>query len=227
MRSRRRPERDVKFVPVVPTATQPDIAGDVIEMQGAAIHNHRCLRRQPGGKRRRRKFVTPVGRQHAGADRLAGIKAGERIDQHRNAVARRDAERGDRGGEFRRRGGVKTAELDATARSDLDDAVAVRARRRAQACECLQRHRCAARRQPRQQPVAGRHRRAQPGTEAAAMWRVHDTASARSAAKFASISFRRGCQRPSRRAASNRSAIARAAAGFSRSRNARTCGSPR
>ena len=92
------------------------------------------------------------------------------------------------------------------------------------------------RQQPHQQSVAGRHRRRQPGTRAAPfpspLWggvrgggreicasvRHHAATSARSAARPASISLRRGCQKPRRRAASNRSAIAAAACGFSRSR---------
>ncbi len=85
------------------------------------------------------------------------------------------------------------------------------------------------RRQPRQQAVAGLHRRGQAGTGAAAetLGRVHSAASGRTRARLWSMSFRRGCQRPSRRASSSRSAMARAAAGFSSIRKSRTFGSAR
>ena len=156
-------------------------------------------------------------------------QSGQRIGQHRNAVARLDAERCHVRGEQRRRRRAQAADLDAAARGDLDDAVAVRPRRGAKASEGVERDRRSGGRQAREQTVAGRHRRGEPGTSAAAhrYGRVHAAASARTDARLASMSFRRGCHRPSRRAMSSRSAMARAAAGFSSIRKSRTSASPR
>ena len=131
----------------------------------------------------------------------------------------------DLGREQRRRARRQSADLQAAARGDLHDAVAVAACRRAEPGEGIDRHRLG-RSEPDQQAVPGRHRCRQAGAGAAGRRRAH-VASASSGASDASMSLRRGCHHPWRRAASSRAAMARAAAGFSRMRNARTSASPR
>ncbi len=84
---------------------------------------------------------------------------------------------------------LKPAHLDAAARGDFDDAVAVRPRRRAQFGECGERD-GADRQQPHQQTVAGRHRRRQAGTGAAAL---RNALSGRSHAAASALKRREAC----------------------------------
>ena len=190
-----------------PSAPPPSIATETFGDNRAAIARCASARRSAAAS--------------APASKISRVaNTGERIGEHRNAVIRRDAERSDVGCELRSGYGTQSADLDAAARRDLDDAVAVPSRRAAQFGECGERDR-SDRIKPHQQAVAGRHRRRQAGTSAAAA-RDHAMTSACSAARPAPISLRCGCQRPRRRAASSRSAIAAAAAGFSRSKKSRT-----
>ena len=209
----------------------PDVRRQRIEMQRrAAVDRHRHLGRQARRERRSGQSLPQWRGERMGVEHVCVGQPGQRIGHHRNAVARLDPERCHLGGEQRRRRRAQAPDLDAAARGDLDDAVAVRSRRRAQAGEGVERDRRSGGRQAGEQAVAGRHRRGESGTGAAAhryAGRVHAAASARTAARLASMSFRRGCHRPSRRAMSSRSAMARAAAGFSSIRKSRTRASPR
>ena len=106
-----------------------------------------------------RQSLTQRRRERHGIRGSLRLQAGERIDQDRNAVGSRDAKRRNRIGKMRRRCRRQAAHLDAAARRDLDDAVAVSPRRRAQRRNGIEPHRVAARREPHQKPVAGLHRR--------------------------------------------------------------------
>src|SRR5438874_2087944 len=85
------------------------------------------LRRGCGGKR-------------CGIENFPGIEAGEWIAQNRHAIRGGYAERSDLVGEFRCGASVQAAYLDAAARGDLDDAVAMATRRRAQSGERIERN---------------------------------------------------------------------------------------
>jgi hypothetical protein len=200
----------------------------------AAIDDHGHLRIEPLRERSSRQRAAQRGGKHRGIKNFFGIESGQRIAQNRHAIRGGYAERGDLVGEFRGGAGVQAAYLDAASRSDLDDAVAMATRRRTQSGKRVERN-SADGNEPQQQAVAGRQWPRQTRTDAAPLGKTvvrrrghviaSAAASARSFARAASTSLRRGCQKPHRRAASNRAAIAAAAAGFSRSRKSRTAAS--
>ena len=208
----------------------------------SAVEDDGILRRQLRRERSLRQLMPEIGGECIGIKYLCRVDSSQGIGQNRNAVDR-DAECRDRVGKARRRGSSKTAHLNAAACGDFDDAAAVGARGGAQRGESIKRG-SAGRQKPDQKSIAGRHWYGKPGTRAAPfpshLWggvrgggreicyercRHHTASRRRSAARAASISLRRGCQKPCRRASSNRSAIATAACGFSRSRKSRTVGS--
>ena len=158
-----------------PDRPQPHVGAERVEMEpAAAIDHHRHLRRQHQPRVRDRP---PQRCRQAGRiDERVGI-VGERVGDDRHALDRRDIERGDIGRQQRRRARRQSAQLQAAARGDLDRAVAVRARRRADRDESIERN-AAGRHQPHQQAVAGRHRRGQARTGAAAVRRGHGDTSA-------------------------------------------------
>ena len=161
--------------------------------------------------------------RHRSASR---VKAGQRIGHHRNGIAA-DIQRPDLGGEQRRRCALKPADLDAAARRDLDDAVAVRRAAAHNAGQGVEPDRRAA----ESGAPAGRRRSASAPTgrgrrrgAAGAFTRLPPPGAPRDRDRRRCGADARGRAGAPRR---SRSAIARAAAGFSRSRKSRTCGSPR
>ena len=150
------------------------------------------------------------------------------LAQDRNAISRRDAERGDIGREFRRRARAQAAHLDAAARGDFDDAVAVwraAAHSPAKAESGIVPIGCSRTSKPSPVGIGADSPGHAPRRSGALLRAQSCRGSALSAAKPASTSLRRGCHNPRRRAVSSRSAIAAAASGFSRSRKSRTAGS--
>ena len=109
-------------------------------------------------------------------DQRGGI-VGQRIGENRNALADVDVERGNRRGKARRRERRETADLEASARAHLHRAVAVRARRIAEADERIERHRRDGKK-AHQQAVARFHRVRQARAGAADMGAGHGAASA-------------------------------------------------
>lgn len=93
----------------------------------------------------------------AGVQNLFGVEPAQRVIVHRNTVRRRDVEGGNGVGKTRSGRGVQSANLNTAAPGNLDDAVAVLPRRRAQGCQGFKRH-GADRQQPNQQSIAGLHR---------------------------------------------------------------------
>ena len=130
---------------------QPNIGGKRVETDAPAAVNHH------GDFRRERKSGVGDGLSKRRGDRLGIDQSGgivrQRIGEHRHALAKIDTEGLDRLGEQRRRDGTEPADLNAAARADLHDAVAVRARRVAEADERIERNRTC-RNQPREQSVA-------------------------------------------------------------------------
>ena len=112
---------------------QPHVGGKVIEVERAAAVDRRpklsAPVSQPARSARARGAIRRRARRHP---KFPRVEPGERIAENRNAVCRGDIERGDSVGKARRRRGAQAADLDAAARGDFDDAVAMRARRRAQ-----------------------------------------------------------------------------------------------
>ncbi len=131
----------------------------------------------------------------------------------------------DRRRQLSRRGFGQSADLNASARGNLDDSVPTAVSGGAQGRECRARNRRAGRRDPREQPVPGRHWLRKTGATAASQRSIHGALPPVSADSLISTSLRRGCQSPRRRAASKRAATAAAAAGFSRTRKSRTISS--
>ncbi len=154
---------------------QPDIGGKRIEIEApAAIDDHRDLgrKREPGVG----DGLAKVSGKFVRIDQRGGI-VGQRIGDDRHALADVDVERGDRSGKARRRERREPADLEAAARADLHRAVAVRARRLAEADERIERHRRDGKK-AHQQAVARFHRGRQAGTGAADVGAGHGDASA-------------------------------------------------
>ena len=105
---------------------QADIGRDVVEMQRtAAVDDDGDLGGKARGERRSRQSPAHIMRDLAGVETFFLAEPGQRIRHHGNALVRRNAE----GSDVRReRAGAcvaQAAKLDAAARGDFDDAVAV------------------------------------------------------------------------------------------------------
>ncbi len=203
------------------------VGGNAVEGQCAAVvDDDGNLGCEPSLQRCARQRLAQVGGDGACVENFLAVESGKRIRVHRNSIIRGNGERDDGVGKARcgRRG--QSANLDAAAAGDLDNAIAETSCRRTERGERRERHR-AGRPQPCEQSVAGGHRDRQAGAGATAQRKFcggagHAVGSGRSAARPESISLRRGCQCPRCRAPSSRSAMDAAACGFSRNRNART-----
>src|SRR4051794_26091597 len=206
--------------------SEPHIGRDPVEVQGTAtVNRDRDLGLEIGEARRRCDRAAQLRGQHAGIEKLLAIETRKGIAQDRRALVNRKVDATDHCSQPFDRAIREAAELNASARRDLDDAVAAIARRRAQSDERLGTDRCAGGREPHEKTVTRWHGLRETGTSPAAEGSVHGAPGFMSAAKPASISLRRGCQSPRRRAVSRRAAIAAAAAGFSRTIKSRTTSS--
>ena len=120
---------------------QADVGRNIVEMQGpAAIHDDGDLGGKTRGERRSREGPAHIIRDLAGVKTFVLAEPGQRIRHHGDAFVRRNAE----GSDIRReRSGAcvaQAAKLDAAARGDFDDAVAVSPRRGAKAAERRERN---------------------------------------------------------------------------------------
>ena len=147
----------------------PHVGRDRVEVKhSSAIDRDGDFWTNVGGERRRCNRVAQVRGDGAGIGGFSGIQAREWIAQDRWTLAKCQVDAGDRCRELLYGVFRQSADLNASARSDLDDAVAVPARGRAQGRERLARHRCASRREPHEQAVSGSHGLRETGASAAA-----------------------------------------------------------
>ena len=230
----RLPPRAARQRPRRRARRQPDIGHDSIHARRAAAIDHdRHLRAEPAFQPGScDALANALGKRRRIGD-FVRIEPGKRAGLDRHAAAYGDAERIDIAAKLHRRSRRQPPDLQTAARGDFDDAVAVTARRFARARSMLGRKSCSDRIEPHEQAVAGLHRRGERraerrGASGAFMPRSPGRAPRRSARRGRRRrELRSGCQSPRRRAEASRSAMARAAAGFSRRMKSRTAGSPR
>ncbi len=119
------------------------VGGNAVEVErAAAVDDDGDFGREPVRQRSSGQRIAQIGGERGGVQNFLGIETGERIAQNGNAVVRGDAERGDGIREKRRGLCAQPANLNAAARGDFDDAVAVLSRRGAKLHECAQARRC-------------------------------------------------------------------------------------
>ena len=208
---------------------QPDVGHDLIHSgPSAAVDHDRHLWAEPRFQPGRGDALANALGERARVGDFLRIESGQRRRLDRHAGAHRNTQRIDIARQAQCRSRRQPPDLQIAARGDFDDAVAVAAAPlRTSPIKVLGKNPEATGLSRTSSPSPVCIGAASVGQRPASQRRVHAAiswarASAISAARSPSTELRSGCQRPRRRAAARRSAMARAAAGFSRRMKSRT-----